>query len=230
MGIPALYLGNLARLTGIFMVTTYGPRFFEVVHAYLGQGFTMLLVVLACVLWLRWVNKGSLPGRANRAAAFLGRFVLISGCLFLLWMEFHHWYVWFLDQFMINGFLLFGYRLVISHDTAIYYETFSIVGFASLILATRSVRWSRKAKALAAGLGLFFLLHLFHRVDNALMSAFRFTSLFQLDVFLCDIGQYLLPVLLWLAVTARGLPGRTKAANSSRPSPLLRKITSEMKT
>ena len=63
------------------------------------------------------------------------------------------------------------------------------------------------------GLALFFLLHLFHRVDNALVRAFHHTSLFQLDMFLSEIAQYLLPLLLWLAVVIRrpiGKPSRTK--------------------
>ncbi|MGD0230958.1 MAG: archaeosortase/exosortase family protein [Syntrophorhabdales bacterium] len=62
MGIPALYLGNLARLVLIFVVSWHNPGLFGIVHVYLGQVFTMLLVILACILWLRWVNTGSPPG------------------------------------------------------------------------------------------------------------------------------------------------------------------------
>ncbi len=203
MGIPALYIGNLVRLVAVFAVSHYNPRLFEIAHAYLGQVFTILLVVLACLLWLKWVNTGSLPGRVSKAAGFLARFVLLSGSMFLFWMEVHHWYVWFLDRFMIFGFSLFGYHLLVPPETAVYYETFSIVAFVSLILATQSVKWSTKAKVLVVGLGLFFLLHLFHRVDTALLSAFHFTSLFRLDVLLCDLGQYLLPMLLWLVMVIR---------------------------
>jgi len=142
-------------------------------------------------------------------AGFLARFALISGCMFLLWMEVHQWYIWFIDRVMILGFSLFGYRLLVPQETAIYYETFCVVTFTSLILATR-VPWARKGTTLAAGLCLFFLLHLFHRTNTALMSGFGFTLLLQLDLFLCDIVQFLLPVLLWLALIYWRSPSRAR--------------------
>ena len=206
MGIPALYLGNLVRLVSIFMVTRHDPRFFEVTHVYMGQVFTIVLVVLACLVWLKWVDQGSRAGPVGKVAAFLGRLVIISGCVFAFWMEIHHWYVWLLDQLMILGFSFFDYQLLVPRENAVYYETFSIVAFASLVLATGSMRWSTRARGLAMGLGLFVMLHLFHRINNALVAAFHYTSLVQLDIFLCDIGQYLLPILLWLLVAARRLP------------------------
>lgn len=197
----------------IFVVSQHNPRLFWIVHVYLGQVFTMLLVAMACILWMKWVNADSVSGPINRAGGFLARFVVISGCMFLLWLEMHHWYIWLLDRFLVVGFSFFGYHLFFPAKATVYYETFNIVTFTSLILATRSVPWARKSKVLVAGLALFFLLHLFHRVDNALVRAFHHTSLFQLDMFLSEIAQYLLPLLLWLAVVIRrpiGKPSRTK--------------------
>ena len=216
MGIPALYLGNLVRLAAIFVVSWHHPGLFGLVHVYLGQVFTMFLVILSCLLWLKWVNRGPGAGPGSKVAGFLARFALISGCMFLFWMEVHQWYIWLINQFMILGFSFFGYRLFVPQETAaIYYETFSIVTFTSLILATR-VPQARKGTTLAAGLCLFFLLHLFHSVNNTLMSAFRFTPLFRLDWFLCDIGQYLLPVLLWLAMATRRSSSRAPDEMNTR--------------
>ena len=216
MGIGALYLGNLARLVATFMASRYDPGLFAIVHVYLGQVFTMLLVVLACVLWLRWVNADSPAGPVGKALGFLGRFSVISGCMFLFWLECHHGYIWLLDRFMVAGFAFFDYRLFFPPKAAVYYETFNIVTFTSLVLATRSALWARKIRVLAAGLGLFFLLHLFHRVNNALMSALHFTPLLQLDLFLCDMAQYVLPVLLWLALTVRRSPDRGESNAPAR--------------
>lgn len=218
-GIPALYLGNLVRLVSIFVVTQRNPRFFEIIHVYMGQVFTIILVVLSCFAWLKWVDRGSPAGPVGKVAGFLGRLVLISGCLFVFWMEVHQWYIWLLDRLMIVGFSLLNYRLFVPRETAVYYETFSIVAFTSLVLATGSLRWSTKAKGLSAGLGLFVLLHLFHRINIALMSAFHYTSLMGLDIFLCDIGQYLLPVVLWLLVAARRSPSGDVSGNRSVGTP-----------
>jgi exosortase H (IPTLxxWG-CTERM-specific) len=201
MGIPALYLGNLARLAATFMISRYDRRFFEVVHVYLGQVFTILLVIVACIVWLRWLDRKESPRSIPpsipmKAAGFFARFFLISGCLFLVWLKVHHWYIWFLDRFMLFGFSLFNYRVPLSRQTVYYYETFSIVVFASLILAAWSLPWKMKVKGLAAGLGLLFVTHLIHRINNVLVAYFNFTAIVPVDLTLLVIGQYLLPVLL----------------------------------
>jgi hypothetical protein len=131
-----------------------------------------------------------------KATGLLVRFVLISGYLFLVWMKVHHWYIWFLDRFMLLGFSLFQYHVELAHDTAVYYETFSIVITAALVLAVPSVPWRRRVPLLCAGLCLLFLIHLFHRIDNALIAHFNYTAALPADLTLIVIGQYLLPVLL----------------------------------
>ena len=217
IGIPVLYLGNLVRLVSIFVVTEHDPTDFEFVHVYMGQVFTIILVVLSCMAWVKWVDRDSPTGPAVRSSGFFARLVLISGCVFLFWMEVHHGYVWLLDRLMVFGFSFFTYQLFIPRETAVYYETFSIVAFTSLVLATGSASWSRKAKGLALGLGLFVLLHLFHRVNNTLMAAFHFMSLLRLDIFLCDVGQYLLPMVLWLLVAAGRFPRKKESPGPLSP-------------
>ena len=210
VGIPALYLGNLIRLVLVFVAGRYDQRLFNVLHAYLGQVFTLILVFLSCVLWVKWLDwEDSKKGIPLRVAGFLSRFALISACLFFLWMEVHHGYIWFVDQFMILGFSLFNYRLFIPREVLIYYETFNMVTFTSFVLATRSIPWIGKVKGLAAGLGILFLLHLFHRIDNVLITSFHFIPVITADYILCAIGQYLLPILLCLAVVKRKSPPDT---------------------
>ncbi len=196
MGIPVLYLGNLVRLAATFIVTRHDRKLFEVVHVYLGQVFTIFMVVLTCIMWIKWIDKEvSKQGAVMRSAGFLARFVLISLCLFFVWMRIHYWYIRFLDWFMVFGFSLFNYHISLARQTVVYYETFSIVAFASLVLATRSIPPALKIRALAAGLGFLFFTHLFHRIDNALMVYFHYTAAQTTDLTLLVIGQYLLPVL-----------------------------------
>jgi hypothetical protein len=147
-----------------------------------------------------------------RAVSFLARFVLISGCLFLVWFKMHHWYMRLVDQVMLLGFSLAGWRLIIPQDVAVYYETFNIVTFASLVLATQGVRPPRRIGGLAAGLGALFLLHLGHRIDNLLITGFSFAPVVRFDYVLGAIAQYVMPVLLWLVVV-RGFPGRQAKPN-----------------
>jgi exosortase H (IPTLxxWG-CTERM-specific) len=197
MGIPVLYLGNLVRLALTFMISRHARRLFDVFHVYLGQVFTMLLVIVVCILWMKWIDREeSKQGMPVKAAGFLARFALISGGVFLVWVKIHHWYIRFLDWFMVLGFSLFDHRVGLAREAVVYYETFSIVTFTSLVIALRSVAWTMKIKGLAAGLGFLFVIHLFHRVDNALIANFNFTAARTPDLALLLLGQYLLPVLM----------------------------------
>jgi exosortase H (IPTLxxWG-CTERM-specific) len=197
MGIPALYLGNLGRLAATFMISRYDRRLFEAAHVYLGQVFTIFLVILVSIAWLKRLDRNEPEqGIPLKAAGFLFRFTLISGCLFLVWIKVHYWYIWILDRFMLFGFSLFGYRVELARHTAFYYETFSLVVFTSLVLSARSLPSTVRIRVLAGGLGLIFFSHIFHRIDNALIACFTMTDLLTVDLTLLAAVQYLLPVLL----------------------------------
>ena len=161
-GIPILYLGNLARLAATFMISRYDRRLFDIVHVYLGQVFTICLLIFVCIAWLRWVDREeseqSIP---VKTAGFIVRFAVISSGLFLVWTQIHHSYIRLLDRLITFGFSLFGYRVALAQHTVVYYETFSIVCLTSLVLAVRSIPWLTRIKGLAAGLGLLFFIHLF---------------------------------------------------------------------
>ncbi|MGO9377508.1 MAG: exosortase H [Dissulfurispiraceae bacterium] len=211
IGIPVLYFGNLVRLIAIFMVGQHDRSLFEPVHAFWGQVYAVLLVLLVFILWLKSLDK-EIGGAANEIGfaakegskwsfskktviIFLGRFAFIAGCLFLVWMKVHHGYIWLLDQAMLFGFSLFGYHFNPARHTPVYYETFSIVTFTALVLAVRSTPWKNRIKELALGLGFLFLTHLFHRIDNFLMVLFNYAGVQTIDMTLLITGQYLLPVL-----------------------------------
>lgn len=193
MGISALYLGNLVRLVATFMVGQYDRRLFEIAHVYLGQVLTIVLVIMGCYLWLKWLDKDEY--KWMMVVGFLTRFAIISGCLFLVWMNIHYWYIGFLDEFMSIGFSLFNYNIGLSHDTLVYYETFSIVTLISFAFADLSVSWRIKIKGLCAGLAVLVSIHLFHRIDNVLIAAFHFTAAASVDLTLVLTGQYLVPFL-----------------------------------
>ncbi len=196
MGIPALYLGNLARLVGIAFISRHDGRLFAVVHVYLGQVFTLFLVVLACLAWMRWVDrKQSTRSPSFKSALFLARFGVISGCLFLVWIKLHHGYIRLLDQFIESGFSLFNYQVPLAMNTVYYYETFSIVVFVSLVLAAGAMPPKMKAKGLAGGIGLLFVTHLIHRINNVLLAYFEISALVPIDLTLLVVGQYLVAVL-----------------------------------
>ncbi len=196
IGIPVLYLGNLVRLIAIFMVGQYDRNLFDVVHAFWGQVYAVLLVLLTFILWLKSIHREeSRQPVAMKAAGFLGRFALIAGCLFIVWMKIHHGYIRLLDQVMLFGFSLFGHHFNPARQTPVYYETFSIVTFTSLVLAMHSTPWKTRIKQLAGGLGFLFLTHLLHRIDNFLMVLFHYAGAQTADLTLLITGQYLLPVL-----------------------------------
>ena len=54
LGIGGLFVINLGRMVGLFMVGTYAPDFFDMAHYVVGQS---LMILLALALWLFWEEK-----------------------------------------------------------------------------------------------------------------------------------------------------------------------------
>lgn len=53
-GIMMIHLANLGRITLLFYVSEYQPRYMYFTHKYL---FTAILYIVIFILWLWWVNK-----------------------------------------------------------------------------------------------------------------------------------------------------------------------------
>ncbi|NWF56534.1 MAG: exosortase H, partial [Syntrophaceae bacterium] len=218
-GIPALYLGNLVRLVAVFMAGRHDRRLFEIVHVYLGQVFTLSLVLLACGIWLKWIEREkSGQSMGMKSWGFPARLAPISIGLFFLWLQVHHGYLRIIDRVMSFGFSLLSYRLIIPYEYEIYYETFNTVAFSSLVLATGSIPAERKIKGLLAGLGILFLVHLLYRTCNLLVTGFHLIPLIAVGLTLASIGQYLLPVILYLRLAAPNALFPSKAPFKARES------------
>jgi exosortase H (IPTLxxWG-CTERM-specific) len=199
LGIPVLYLINLVRLQAVFLVGWIDRGLFDFLHVYLGQILTVSCVFLACWIWLRSLTSTEEPGeRVREIAAFWLRFFIVSAALFLVWIKVNRGYVGFIDQVMVWGFELAGRTIRVSRDQGLYYPTFSIVTFVSLVVSARSLDVRRRMRGLAAGLAILFVLHLAHRICNVFLVAYGMPSFDHWAVAIRTVGQYLLPVLFWV--------------------------------
>jgi exosortase H (IPTLxxWG-CTERM-specific) len=54
IGIPAIYLINLARVITLFYVGIYFPRFFERTHVLIWQS---LVIFFALLIWMFWIER-----------------------------------------------------------------------------------------------------------------------------------------------------------------------------
>jgi exosortase H (IPTLxxWG-CTERM-specific) len=193
-GLPLLYLLNLLRIAAVFAIGLHMPGLFTAVHVYLGQVFMILAVLGLSLGWLRYVADDRLSG----GIPFPLRALLYTVPLFLVWVRFNGMYVRLEDVLVRGLFTLFGYRLMIPYEHTLYYQTFNLVTFVALVLATRKSSMSRKLIALFTGSIVLMAGHLIMRICNVLMSAFGVTAALQPANFVAAIGQYLLPVLIWL--------------------------------
>lgn len=64
LGLPAIYLLNLVRLTSLFYIGLYLPRFADRAHFLVWQS---LMILLTLVLWLLWVERFAHAPRKRRS-------------------------------------------------------------------------------------------------------------------------------------------------------------------
>lgn len=135
LGIAVLHAANILRIAAVFAIGVKSPGLFELVHVYFGQVLMVLFVLAVCLAWL---SMGSEPApRSGDLFAFVIRFIAFSSIPFLLWLALNKEYVKLADHVVSGLFSLFGYRLAMKHQHAVYYQTFNVVTFTGLVLATR---------------------------------------------------------------------------------------------
>jgi exosortase H (IPTLxxWG-CTERM-specific) len=197
LGLPLLHLANVVRIALVTAVGAWQPQLFECVHLYLMQIMMVLLVCLCCKLWLRWAAAPGIPGAP---LDFLIRFVVFGSLLFMLWLPVHRAYVGELDRLVIYLFSMVDFALFIPARPEIYHHTLSLVLFAALACASSCIGTGLRAFGLAAGLAALVLVHILLRVTYVFLIAWHLGAVEPVYLSLHLLNQYLLPVLLWLAL------------------------------
>jgi exosortase H (IPTLxxWG-CTERM-specific) len=196
LGIAALHAGNILRIAAVFVIGVKSRVSFELVHVYMGQVLMVFFVLAVCLAWLTVYHETS--GRKHELLSFLIRFVAFTSLPFLLWLPLNKEYVKLADLASTGIFSLFGYRFAMKYQHVIYYQTFNVVTFTGLILATTAKPLKSKLQMLALGHAAIFALHILFRVCNVLIAYFHNEPAERFGVGITICGQYILPVALWL--------------------------------
>jgi exosortase H (IPTLxxWG-CTERM-specific) len=191
---PLLVAANTLRIALVTIVGAAHPALFEAVHVYLAQIVMLLLVIAASLVWIHWATG---PGQGE--GPFLLRALALASIIFLPWLILNEAYVKALDLLITGVFALADYRLEIPYGNLVYFQTFNTVIYLALILAEKWL--SIKARIAWASAGVLILAagHVLFRIGNVLLTAFSWHPALPLTIFLNLFGEYLLPVILWVA-------------------------------
>lgn len=200
LGIPVLHAGNILRIALVFAIGVKKPQLFEIAHVFLGQILMVLLVIVVCLAWVRETaaNGRELPSLSG----FVLRFFAFSAIPFLAWLGLNGAYVRLTDHFVRWLFWCFAVRLEIPYQHLVYYQTFNLVTFSGLVLASRAQVVGRKLWAVAAGFACIVGMHLLFRVGNVFATGFAMEAAVQLSNAVSIIGQYFLPIIFWIMIVS----------------------------
>jgi exosortase H (IPTLxxWG-CTERM-specific) len=196
-GIPFLVTVNTLRIALITMIGARYPALFEAAHVYLAQVVMMILVVASSFIWLRMATRSE----EMMNIPFLMRAFAMASIIFLPWLILNETYMKALDYVTAGIFALAGYRLMIPYGNLVYFQTFNTVLFLALIFAERRLSPRRKAAWALVGVTILAAEHLLFRVGNVMLTAFSWQPALRMTMSLSVIGEYLLPLFLWLAAT-----------------------------
>ncbi len=185
---------TLLRIAFLVFVGAQFPAQFHIIHTYLAQSLMILAVILAAVVWLRW-GQGEITGLP--ILSFISRFTLWSSFLFLAWLPVNRWYMQLIDYLLSALFSLFDQQLIIPKVHLVYFQTFNLVTFGSLLLATRLHSEKHDRRYIVAGFALLVSGHLLIRIGNIMATAFNTPWGLPFANSISIAGQYLAPFLLW---------------------------------
>lgn len=202
-GIPFLFTANLLRIVFVFLVGMYYLPLFEYAHVYIGQIVMILFVLLSSMTWLSSIAYVRIK---DRPLSFFLRFLLYSSLPFLLWLYLDESFV-LVNLYVIKSLLGFGgYAVNIPEKLDLYphtFNTFHLVAFTSLILATNSIGRSKKLKSLGIGLAVLCAFQFLLRLHWVLFFDFHMRYAFRPFVALIIINQWILPFGLWLFIVRK---------------------------
>nr|WP_319395367.1 exosortase H [uncultured Desulfobacter sp.] len=185
VGVVLISLLNGIRIGAVTMIGRFFPNLFDVFHIYLGQLGMLSTVVLLCLLWCRKVSD---PDFLEKPIRFFLRFLAFSLVPFLLWLPLNRVYQGMVDGFVEKVFSAASYKIVIPLGHDYYYQSFSLVTMAGLLLAVKHVNLTTRLGWFACGGGVLTLLQIAMRICNTWIAAFHMqwaATISQMVYFLC---------------------------------------------
>jgi hypothetical protein len=156
------------------------------------------MIIAACFAWFHLIQRQRQP---LKNVTFLIRFGVCSTFLFLVWFVFNVAYVKLTDDHVVRWlFSLINYRLEIPYGHMVYYQTFNLVIFIGLVMASGVRVLRRNIRIVAGGLAIIVGMHILVRACNVLATAFGMEGAVRISGTIYSIGQYMVPILLWLII------------------------------
>ena len=186
---------NLFRIAGVTAIGATYPQLFEILHVYLGQVVMLVLVVACCQGWQSWVTG------EGRPYSFLFRVLCWATILFTPWLTVHKVYLALLDSVVRAGFTLVssGYTVITPLPFRVYNHPFSVPFYAALLLASQqSIAPRRLFAYLLKGMLILACWHALFRMTHVAWTAYGLPALQPVHTAVYLVGQFLLPVLLWM--------------------------------
>lgn len=218
----ALFLtaANVVRLGLTIALGAVKPVWFNYIHAYIGQVWSILPVLIACFVWGR---RPQSPPTRTGILRFAGCLAVASAGLFMLWLPWNEVYVKAGDAILRRMFSWFDQQIFFSYGHSVHYHTFNIVVYGALIVADRVMDRPGKFRALILGISLLALIHLVLRFFNVLFSGYGWTAFLPVATTVHLTSQLVLPIVIWFT-----LGGGPSFRQTITPSKVVRKHPSPM--
>lgn len=212
-GATVIGAANLARISLLALAASRLPApFFQILHVYLGQVAMLLLVVGCALMW-----RGDEP----RALSFLLRACCLASLMFLPWLVLCRPYLACIDRLVALLFSLLypGYRLETPLPFPVYNHPFALLLYLSLLAAGWRGGWTKGIVVAAAGVTVIALWHALFRVTHVVWTALGVRGMAPMHEAVYLIGQFLLPLFLWLTL-GRGETGAVRVGSRWRSASL----------
>lgn len=196
-GAAFLITADILRLGVTISLSEIKPSWFSYIHTYIGQVWSVLVVLAACYVWVSGRDNIGTNGSSGR---FLITFAVVSVALFIFWVPFNRDYIMAGDKLLKFAFSLFGTRLIFFYQHEVYYHTINLVVFIALIFADSGMMQTAKVRGLLIGLPILISLHLFFRIFNIILYGYGWTAFIPAIKIIHVAMQFLIPLVLWLGL------------------------------
>lgn len=194
LGLPAIFVINIIRLTTLMVIDIRLPLFSDFAHCYVWDVSFIILVVILFQIWVDGIVEKIIDKLLFLVKFLIYSIALFAVIIFVVKTPYQHLLGRVVELFLRNA-----RHFDQNSHFIIANRIYNLVTLTSLILATGRIPWLKKLKIIIIGSIVIFIFHCIISLIANIEVSYHLARFYRVSLEVSTIIMYFsLPLLLWI--------------------------------